>query len=245
MRGDAWPGPVALKAAFIFSLIALAVALSYSSINSVALHAPLHSLRSFVGRFSVSRHTAYNSPQMPLTSSPRGYTLSAQPSNQVAEPTPTPSAFEDLSFRPYAITDWPEVARVCATVYCGGDYLPTLLEDRYRSGAPSSFYCFVLEDPAHLGLRGIGAFEMLAEGQALLLGIRVDPLWQGRGLAHAITRHTTALAAERCQRSGAPWPRLLTVTVPENVAMRRVLAQAGYRAAATVPMWPPEEWMEE
>lgn len=125
---------------------------------------------------------------------------------------------ENIQFR--AATEWDrgDILAIAAQIWEGDDYLPDVIDDWLRPG-PAQLIVATLDS------RVIGLARYVAEfpGFAWLEGLRVDPQYQGQGIAKALTAHLVALA----DAGGAEVAALSTYI--DNYASQKVSGGFGFK----------------
>ncbi len=125
-----------------------------------------------------------------------------------------------MAFRRAAEADKPAILAIAAQIWEGDDYLPDVIDDWLKPG-PAQLIV------ATSGGRVAGLARYVAEfpGFAWLEGLRVDPAYQGQGIAKALTGRMVEMADE----AGVEVTALSTYM--DNTASQRVSAAFGFERA--------------
>ncbi len=123
-----------------------------------------------------------------------------------------------LEIRPARPEDKEAVAAFCAHIWEGHDYIPQVW-DHWLTDPEGVLLVGTWEDRPVSVVRAC----FYTPGEAWLEGMRVDPAYQGRGIATAVFRRLVEVLEER----GAWVARLLTTW--RNVSVHRMCAHLGFR----------------
>lgn len=123
----------------------------------------------------------------------------------------------ELTFRPGQPGDKPAILAIAAQTWEGDDYIPDVI-DGWLASATGQLIVAELDGR----VVGLARYDRTFPGYAWFEGLRMDPAYQGRGIAKALTAHLVAMAqAERVERMGLS-------TYFDNTASQRVSAGFGF-----------------
>jgi GNAT superfamily N-acetyltransferase len=124
---------------------------------------------------------------------------------------------DQLAFRPASFDDRARILEIAAQTWEGDDYIPDVIDDWL---APSGARLIVAVLDGRVV--GLARYDRTIPGYAWFEGLRMDPAYQGRGIAKAITGHLVELAkADRVERMGLS-------TYMDNHASQKVSAGFGF-----------------
>jgi GNAT superfamily N-acetyltransferase len=119
--------------------------------------------------------------------------------------------------RTAAASDRADILAIAAQTWGGDDYLPDVIDDWLQPGAAQLIVATGAGKVA-----GLARYVSEFPGFAWLEGLRVDPAWQGQGIAKALTQRLVAMADE----AGVELAALSTYI--DNLASQKVSASFGF-----------------
>lgn len=139
------------------------------------------------------------------------------------ETTQPPPALtrDDVVIRPAAPDDRSQILQIAAQIWDGDDYLPQVL-DGWFDDPDGSFNVMTYKNE----VIGLGKLSKLGEGEWWLEGLRIDPTYQGRGLARIM--HHYMVSQARQLADGV----LRFSTEQGNEAVIKLALETGFRISA-------------
>jgi GNAT superfamily N-acetyltransferase len=127
---------------------------------------------------------------------------------------------DNLTLRCAVDSDRADILAIAAQIWDGDDYLPDVIDEWLKPGSAQLIV-------ATLGGRvvGLGRCDVEFPGFAWLEGLRVDPAYQGQGVAKALTARMVAIA----DAAGVELAALSTYI--DNTASQKVSAAFGFKPA--------------
>lgn len=194
------------------------------------------------------------------TSTPRGCVTG--PEHQHPPSRNRAHDLDTLFLEPFSYPDHAEdVQRICRNVYNDQDYLPSLLDERYRArtaeepiadNAHERYFVLcrarsrsVSEEHYRCETRSvaIGGYLLLAPGHYWLQGIRVLEQFRSRGLGFLITRTLLMMLSRLPGAINTPI-HVWSCTVTENKPMRRIFHSLGFTESGRYWLWPHDAFMQ-
>lgn len=129
----------------------------------------------------------------------------------------------ELEIRPALASDYESVAAISARIWEGHDYLPEVWPDWLHDPAGPLLVAIADGRPV-----AVDKITLHSPSEAWLSGMRVDPAYQGRGIARAVTAHTLRWLDER----RVPVARFTTAS--NNKPIQRIAEALGFRRLAAV-----------
>jgi ribosomal protein S18 acetylase RimI-like enzyme len=131
------------------------------------------------------------------------------------------AAEDDLVVRPARAEDREAVLAFCAQTWSDGDYIPYVWDAWLQDARGALLVAVLAGRPV-----GVVHTRMIADDEAWLEGIRVDPAVRQQGIGRVLTSRALAAAHER----GAAVARLFTAQT--NVASKQMIAKFGFARVA-------------
>jgi len=128
----------------------------------------------------------------------------------------------DITFRKAIAADKPRILTIAAQVWEGEDYIPDVIDAWLQPDAPPLLAACVDDE-----LIGFARYARLFPSYAWFEGLRVDPAWQGRGVARALMEHLL----ERARLDGVR--RVGASTYVDNFASQHLMETHGFTRAAS------------
>ncbi len=127
-----------------------------------------------------------------------------------------------LTFRPAAAADKPRILAIAAQVWEGEDYVPDVVDEWLAPGTAELIAACAGDE-----LVGFARYDRPFRDYAWFEGLRIDPAWQGRGIAVALMR--TML--ERARQEGMR--RVGASTYLDNLASQHIMEAQGFARVAS------------
>lgn len=122
-----------------------------------------------------------------------------------------------VNIRRATVQDAGAIRAICAQIWEGDDYIPTVLDQWLND--PEGEFC-VVEVDGEIG--ALGKLTVIPPGDGWLEGLRGNPAYKGRGLAKQLTAYLIDRARERGLRS------LRLSTYQDNLESRHIIASYGF-----------------
>lgn len=136
----------------------------------------------------------------------------------MVQPQPQTFIRSAINVRPAQLSDRAALEAIAAQIWEGDDYLPRVL-DSWFSDPYGGFYVMTIEDR----VIGVGKITRYGDGEWWLEGLRIDPAFQGNGLARVL--HHFVLNQVRQMGSGV----VRFTTVSNNQAVIKLAAETGFQ----------------